>query len=336
MTPAVSTKEPADVPTQRADDPDDSPSPSSPAPTDSSDDSSRISPWNRLAFGLTHLAVTILLRTLSLSGLYRFAQLFGTLEWTINFKRRRRFAQALLRVLVPPPTRAQRRRWSRDHFMQTRCDKLFYLIFDRIPREQALGLFTITNQPLLDQAHGRGRGVYMAMSHHGAHHVVALLTAMRGYKVAGVRDRREGALRRYVQTRLDARYPELGRMRVLFADSYPREIYRCFRENYLLGSAMDVSRVRSAQQKTTEVTVFGEQRAFLSGPLRIAHRCKTPVLQAFVVSEARFHYRLEIVGWLMDPEKELNEEHAVEQAMRTYAANVEQQIRATPSLITRL
>ncbi len=46
-----------------------------------------------------------------------------------------------------------------------------------------------------------------------------MLLALNGYKTAGVRDRNEGPLRRYVQGRFDRRHPEFQRMRVLFADS---------------------------------------------------------------------------------------------------------------------
>ncbi len=219
--------------------------------------------------------------------------------------------------------------------MHTRCDKLFYLVCDRLPRERAVGLLTVDNEPLLREAVARGHGTYTAMAHHGALHVVALLMALRGYKLAGVRDRQEGALRRWVQHRLDVLYPELGRMRVLFADTFPREIFRCFEDGYVVASAMDVSRVRFGHQKTEEVTIFGERRAFLSGPLRIAIRCGAPALQAFVIPEPGFRYRLELVELLADPRGVTDEDRAVETAMRAYAANVEKFVRAWPSLLTR-
>ena len=277
-----------------------------------------------------------MLAVLGLSGLYRFGRFFGSIEWIIDYRRRRRFATAYAHVLGRQPATAERRRATREFFRRTRCDKLFYLIFDRIPRATAESLFAIENQPLLDAALARGHGVYVALSHHGSHHAAAMLLALRGYRVAGVRDRREGGLRRYVQDRFDQRYPEFRRMRVLFSDSFPRDIYRCFHEGYVVGSAMDVTRVRHANQKAEEVVIFGEKRLFLSGPLRVALRCRAPVLQAFIVPEPDFRYRLDIVGTLIDPREVEDEEAAVVEAMQTYTTNVAEYLRATPTLLSRV
>ncbi len=295
----------------------------------------RLGIWERIAFHLAHTTTSVLLAVLGLGGLYRLGRSFGTIEWLINYKRRRRFGAALRRVFGGDLHSRDRRRWTREHFMHTRCDKLFYLLFDRLPRDRAIDLLAFDNESLLRAAVERGHGAYTAMAHHGALHVLALLIVLRGYKLAGVRDRQEGALRRWVQHRLDVRYPEIGRMRVLFADSFPREIFRCFEEGYLVASAMDVSRVRFEHQKTEEVTICGERRAFLSGPLRIAIRCGAPALQAFVIPESGFRYRLELVNLLADPAGVTNEDQAVEAAMKVYAANVERFMRTWPSLLTR-
>ncbi len=295
-----------------------------------------LSRWEHISFTVIHAAAACLLAELSLSGFYRFGRIFGTVEWLINYKRRRRFAAAFQRVLGHEPTPKERRRATREFFIHTRCDKMLYLIFDCIERHKAMTLLSIGNQALLDDALARGRGVYLAMSHHGAHHVIAMLLALKGYRTAGVRDRREGALRRYVQERFDRCRPDFPRMRVLFADGYPRDVYRCLQDGYVLGSAMDVSRVRTAHQKTEEVTIFGEKRWFLSGPLRIAIRSGAPVLQAFIIPERNFCYRLEIADVLVDPDTVDDEAGAVPRAMRSYAANVEKYIRASPSLLSRI
>lgn len=299
-------------------------------------ESTRLNWWEYATFTMAHAVSSALLLVLTLPGLHWFGRLLGTVEWLINYKRRRRFAAALRQVLGREASGAERRRWTREYFVRSRCDKLFYLIFDRIPRAKAMSLLSIGNQELLDQALTRGRGVYMAMSHHGALHEVSMLMALRGYKTAGVRDRREGAIRRFIQERFDWRYPEFTRMRVLYADSFPREIYRCLSDGFVLGSAMDVSRVRQPNQKTEEITIFGETRPFPSGPLRIAHRCRAPVLQAFVLPENGFRYRLEIVEMLIDPDVSTEEDAAVAEAMRAYASNVERYVRASPSLLTRV
>lgn len=309
---------------------------SSPADSQARDLRPPLTLWENISFSITHGAVAGLLAVLGLRGLYRFGRLFGTIEWVINYKRRGRFRRALKRVMPEPPVPAMRRRFTRDHFITTRCDKLFYLAFDRLPREQAIGLFSITNQELLDRSLERGNGVYIAMSHHGPHHVGAMLMALRGYQVAGVRDRREGGIRRYVQYRFDRLYPEFQRMRVLYSDSYPRDIFRCFQDGFVLGSAMDISRVRRAGQRMETVEIFGEQRPFLTGPLRVALKCRAPVIQGFLLPEAGFHYRLDLTEMLLDPEKVGDAEEALKSALIRYAGNVERYVQAYPSLLSRL
>lgn len=292
--------------------------------------------WQLLAFHAAHAAASLLLAVVGIGGLYKIGQAFGTLEWCINFKRRRRYVAALRGVLDHAPTLRERLWHSLEYFVRTRCDKLFYLVFDRVPRDRALALFTIGNRPLLDRALARGHGAYVALSHHGPHHVTGMLMALNGYKAAGVRDRNEGGLRRFVQNRFDRLYPEFGRTRFLFADSFPREIFRCLQDGYVLGSAIDVHRVRRPNQKTVTVRIFGEQRDFVSGPMFIALRCKTPVLQGVLHADSGFRYQLEIVEMLIDPETVTNEDAAVEQAMHRYARNVERHIRKFPTLITRI
>jgi len=254
----------------------------------------------------------------------------------IDYKRRRRFAEALERILGYRPGPAERRRHTREYFMRTRCDKLFYLIFDRIRRDEAVALLAIENQDKVDAALARGNGVYLAMSHHGAYHVLSMLLALKGYRLVGVRDRNESSLRRYIRDRFERRYPDFRQMRVLYSDSYPREIFRCYKEGYVVGSAMDVAQVRDARKRTETVTIFGEEREFLSGPMRVAIRCGAPVLQGFVEPEGGFRYRLDIVDTLVDPEEVKDENATVSRAMKVYAANVEKYLRAAPSLVSRI
>ena len=301
-----------------------------------SDSWSGLTRWEKLSFGLAHQTVALLLAVLGLEGLYRFGRAFGTIEWLINFKRRRRVRRALEEVMEAPSARP-RRRYTREHFAQTRCDKLFYLVFDRLPRETALACLSFPGQEIAEKALSHGRGIYAALSHHGPLHVTSMLFALRGYKLAGVRDRREGAIRRYIQGLYDRKYPEFGRMRVLYADSFPRDIYRCLQDGFVLGSAMDVSRVRDSRQRHHEVTMFGKTQIILSGPLRIAMRCKSPVFQAFILPEPGFRYSLQIEE-LLDPSKldESELETALEAAVRRYAANVEEYIRKAPHLLTRI
>lgn len=296
----------------------------------------RLGLWDRVSFSFVHAMVGVMLVCMTLRGLYAFGRAFGTLEWLINYKRRRRFSRALLFILEKPPSRDERRRACRAYFMRSRCDKLFFLVLDRIGKDRALGIFSITNRELLDEAAARGKGVYIALSHHGAQHVVTMFMALCGYKVAAVRDANESGLRLFMRNRFVAKHAEYRAIRWFHADSYPREIMRALRDGYLLGSAMDVSRTRNERQKTESVVVFGQAREFLTGPLRLALKCDTPVVQAFVLPDSGFRYRLEIVGTILDPKTVADETEAVSQAVRTYAANVETYVRRYPSLISRI
>ena len=139
------------------------------------------------------------------------------------------------------------------------------MIFDKIPPGDARARFQIVRPELFDDALARKNGCFVAMSHHGAHHISALLMARCGYRVALVRDRKEGAIRRFVQDRFDRQGTELQHIRVLFADAYPRDIYRCLQENFALGAALDAHRSRGPAKSTTAVRIFGGQRDFLDG-----------------------------------------------------------------------
>lgn len=306
---------------------------------DGPDDSAPVEPltlWQRFSLGFVHALLAGLLAILSLRGLYAFARAFGTIEWLINYRKRRRFAEAMSMILGREPTHGERRRETREFFCRNRCDRIFYLILDCLPVEEVGALFSISDEPALRAALARGHGVYMALSHNGPHHVAAMLFAMCGFKIAGVRDRREGPLRRYIQQRLDRKYRGFQRMRVVFADGYPRRIYRCYEEGYVVGSAMDIGRVRDPKQKVEQVTMFGRPQIFLSGPLRVALRCKAPVLQGLLVPESGFRYRLDILGTLIDPETVPDEDAAVREAMHTYARNIETHLRRHPHLVSRI
>lgn len=303
-----------------------------PEPTNPNTQSYHVSWWDRFSFTIARSTVRFLARVLTLDGLYWFGYWFATLEWLINYKRRRRFAKTLKRILGDFSPR-QRRQHTRNHFIRTRCDKLFYLVFDRLSREEAVKRFEIVNQPLIDNALANGGGVYVALSHLGAHHVAGQLMVALGYKVAGVRDAREGALRRFVQDKYARRNKD--RVRYFFTDTYPREIYRCFEDNFVVGSAIDVSRVRGEHQRAVQATIWNEKRPVLVGPMRIALRCGAPVLQGLIVSKPKFRYQFE-VRLLVDANADGKSGEALEKAVQTYAANVEAFGREHPCHVSRL
>lgn len=277
-------------------------------------------------------------RCFSLKGLYLFGQVFGTCEWLINYKRRRRYYERLAQALgdhydeIDPPAR-RRACWL--HITRTRCDKLYYLIFDKLPRAKILNRIKFHQRELIDEAVARGKGVYVCLSHHGSHHVLILLMALMGYRVAGVRDPKEGALRRYVQEKYEATFPEFKAIRLFFADTYPRDIYRCFRDGYIVGSALDVSRDRGPNLRRATVTMFGQQREFLTGTMQIALRCGAPIFQGFVVSRKNFYFHLIPKGPLIDPDSETDKPAVLQQAMQGYADNIAEHLLAYPDHISK-
>ena len=291
--------------------------------------------WNRCTFQTVRVILWMLARLLTLHGLYRFGRLFGTLEWCVDYKRRRVFARRLRHVFGSEITPAFRRRQTLAHFQVSRCDKIFYLIMDMLPREVVLERFHIDRRDLLDRGMAAGKGVYIMTSHHGATHVAGLCLVLLGYRVAGVRDRKEGAIRRFIQRKYERKYPELRKIRFLFSDAYPRDIYRCLNDNYVLGSSLDVRRPRESHQKTVPVMFFGQQCNFLTGTLQIALRCGSAVLQVFTVSEPGFHYRFQLLDPLVTQEQGDETPETVAGVMRAYAENIESYARRYPAQITR-
>jgi lauroyl/myristoyl acyltransferase len=291
--------------------------------------------WLRFKYVFVRTFLWCWARCFSLKGLYLFGQFFGTCEYVINHKRRRKFRQRLSVIYGDGLTARLARRATWHHFMRIRCDKLFYLIFDRLPREKILNRVRFFGKDVLDDALGRGHGAYVALSHYGSHHVAGLLMALLGYRVAGVRDRNEGPLRRYVQEMYERTFPEFRAIRVFFADSFPRDLYRCFEDGYILGSAPDVEHDRGAHLRTVPVEIFGQQREFLSGPVRIALRCGAPILQGFVVSRRNFYFRLIIRGPLVDPAASRDDPETLATALQHYADNIEEHVRDYPCHISK-
>jgi lauroyl/myristoyl acyltransferase len=304
-----------------------------PPPTDRAPDA--IGWWVRAKFVLVRGFLWGWARCFSLKGLYLFGQFFGTCEYLINYKRRRRLYERLKAIYGERLTPSLARRIMRRQFTRIRADKLFYLIFDKLPKEKILRRVRFFGKETLDEALKRERGAYVTLAHYGSHHVAGLLMALMGYRVAGVRDRKEGALRKYVQDKFAETFPEFRAIRVFFADSFPRDLYRSFEEGYILGSALDVERDRGAHLKTMPVTIFGQEREFITGTMRIALRCGAPILQGFVVSRRNFYFRLIITGPLVDPETSKDDQATLRLAMQRYADNIEKHVREHPDHISK-
>jgi lauroyl/myristoyl acyltransferase len=299
----------------------------------------RLSWYVRAKFALVRYLLWGWARMFSLKGLYMLGQAFGTLEYLVNFKRRARYRQALAKVFPEGMSAARRRKITLDSFRRTRCDKLLYLVFDRLPREKILHRVRFHGREHVDAALRRGNGVYLMFSHHGSHHVFGLLLSLLGYKVAGIRDRNEGAVRVYMQQRLNETFPEIAEtFRVYFADDFPRTTYRCFEDNYLVGSALDVSRVRGESSRTCPVRILGENREFLTGTLRIALRCGATIAQLFLVSRPNFYFRLIVQPPMYIPHGEENGDspQLVADLMQRYADGIEAHVREHPDHLSRI
>jgi lauroyl/myristoyl acyltransferase len=277
-------------------------------------------------------------RMFSLRGLYILGQWFGLIEYTLNFRRRGRYRAELRRIFAGKLSRRRENAIIRKAFRRTRCDKLFYLIFDRLPREKILKRLRFPGRAVLDEGLAAENGVYVMISHNGSHHVAGLLMAILGYKCAGVRDRHEGSLRMYMQEKYARTFPEFAAIRVLYADSFPRDIYRCFSENRVVASALDVGRVRGLNLRTVPVQIFGEQREFLTGTLQVALRSRATIVQGFVVSRKNFYFQI-VIKPLYTPEPgttgSLDTPERVQTLMQLYADGIAEHVRKHPDHLSR-
>lgn len=263
-------------------------------------------------------------RCFGLSGLYKLGQGFATLEYLSDYKRRRRVDRKLVQYFRDQFSPAQRRRITWRYFMRVRCDKMFYTIMDRIPRGKLMNRIKTKGKEHVDAALTDGKGIYIALCHFGAHHVAGLMGALMGYDIAGVRDGRESHVRRYIQNKYRETFPEVAKMNIVLASSFPRMLYRHLKKNGVVASLLDVERQRGDNTKTVPVTLFGETRNLLAGPAQIAIRNGAPIVQGFVVSRRNFYYQLIVTPPLLDPSQAHGDEDAVvTDLLQRYAVGVE-------------
>lgn len=281
----------------------------------------------------------MLARLITLNGLYQFGKAFGTIEWLINYKRRAKFRQGLVSLLGDRLTPAARRSATRRHFVRTRCDKIFYLIFDRLPAKTLRKLLIVENKENLDNALAEYGGVYLAMSHHGPQHIAAVLFCLLGYKVALVRDRQEGKIRQFMRRIYEKTCPAMNDLKIVYADDYPREQIRYLKSGYVLGSALDVHRRRNSRQKTSEVIFLGKKREFLAGPIKMAFGAGVPVLQALLVSKTGFRYCINydsVIGVPARGGRNKLSNDSIFKVLSEYAANLERYVVRYPCHLTRV
>ena len=292
----------------------------------------RVEYFSRL---LSYLTTATLFRLLTPAGYYRLARVWGTLEWVFDYKRRRRFATALRRIVQREPTPRERRRETRKYFMQSRCDKVFYLAICTLHPDKWRRFITIENSELLDEALGQGHGCYLCFGHYGSMQLFLTLLSAAGYQNLAVREKHESSLRRFVQDRIRNRYPDFKRTTWLFSQGSPRHLYRWLRGGGVMVSAMDVKPWHETQE-TEEVTIFGRRKRFVSGPIRIAAKCRSPILMGFITPGKNFEYRIDILGPLHDPQAQPDTPPNPGELMQTYADHLEKYLTAAPSLTSRI
>lgn len=279
------------------------------------------------------------MRCFSLKGLYMLGRFFGTCEYLCDYNRRRRVHKKLIEIFKDKATPAWRRVVTRHYFMRIRCDKMFYTIMDCIPRDKLMNRIRFVGRERIDAALAQGNGLYVALCHFGSHHIAGLVMALLGYKLIGVRDPKESPVRRFIARKYRETFPEVAAMKYFYSDTFPRELFRSFKDGYIVASLLDVAQRRGEQHKMHPVTIFGETREFLTGPLKIALRSKAPMLQGFVVSRPNFYYRLVVGATLWDPETvELvaDEETVVSDCLQRYANGVEAHAREHPDHLMKI
>jgi lauroyl/myristoyl acyltransferase len=292
--------------------------------------------YDRAKFALVRGMLTAAMRLVGLGGLYRLCCVFGACEWLLLVSVRRRVKAKLRQMLGDRLNEKQIAAATYRFFTRLRCDKTIYLIFDKIPKHKIFERIEGENLHYVDDALKQGNGLYVMISHYGSNYLAGLLMALKGYQVAGVRDRKESALRRYVRAMYARTFPEFRRLRLYFADGFPRGLYRSLRENWVVATALDVGRERAKNQGTVKIRLFGQEYTFLTGTAQIALRCGSPIVQGFVVSCKDFRFRLVAKEPLWDPRTGPHDEAAaLDQIMRRYAANIEDLLQQYPCHISK-
>jgi lauroyl/myristoyl acyltransferase len=286
--------------------------------------------YTRFRIGFVRAFLMLWIRCFSLSGLYILGRAFGTLEYFIDYRRRRRVHRALRRMFKDEFAPAWYRRMNRRYFMRIRCDKMFYTILDRIPRDKLMNRIKPKGAKYVDAALKKGNGAYIALCHFGSFHVAGLLAALLGYDIVGVRDPKTSPVRRYILKKYNESFPEVARMKLFYSGQFPREIYRQFRAGGVVASLLDVGRIRGEHLKTCPVKIFGETREFLVGPVQMAIRSGAPMVQSFVVSRKNFYYQLVATPPLYEIKGDEDEEKLLPEVMQRYADGVEAFAREHP------
>ena len=143
-------------------------------------------------------------------------------------------------------------------------------------------------------------------------------------------------MRHFIQSIVGPTVPEFPNVQVVYADDYPRELFRCFREQRLIVSALDVNRDRGSNLKTHPVRIFGEERQFLTGPMQLALRMGSVIVPTFLVSKPNYYYSVTVLPPIYSPVDADATAPELGELMQAYADAVSDHIRAHPDHLSRV
>jgi Kdo2-lipid IVA lauroyltransferase/acyltransferase len=294
---------------------------------------SELSLFTKFKYMFVRGSLLLIVKLAGLDGLYRFGELFGSIEFGLQYRKRFRLYRRVEEVLQGPVPLSKKWHIVRRQMCRVRCDKMIYTIMDRIDRKELLGRFEITNRQYMDEAVAQGQGTFFMFSHQGSHHLGGILLTLSGYPIIGLRDPNESPLRLYVQEQFERNFPEFKDLQITASDSFARTFFHAFKKNSIVAAAMDVWRDRGG--RTAKVQIFGQEREFLSGMTYIALRSHSPVVVGFMLSLPHYHYRLIFHPWLSDPEKDQDTPDTVQRVMQQYAQTIENHVKEHPCHISK-
>lgn len=295
---------------------------------------SELSWFTKFKYMFVRGSLLLIVKLAGLDGLYRFGQVFGTIEFILQYRKRFRLYKRVEEVLQGPVPIPRNRTIVRQQMCRVRCDKMIYTIMDRIDRKELLDRLEVQNREFMDKSVAQGQGTFLMFSHQGSHHLGGILLTLSGYPIIGLRDPNESPLRLYVQEQFERNFPEFKDLQITASDSFARTFFHAFRDNSIVAAAMDVWRDRG-NVRTVKVRIFGQEREFLSGMTHIALRSHAPVLIGFLLSLPRYHYRIIFHPWLSDPEKDQDTPDTVQRVMQEYAQIIENHVKEYPSHISK-
>jgi lauroyl/myristoyl acyltransferase len=275
-----------------------------------------------------------IVKLFGLDGLYKFGVFFGTCEYLLQYKKRKRMYIRLAELFGKPLPIKQAREICRKQMCRIRCDKMIYTIMDRINRQALLDRFTIEGQEYMDQAIKHGKGTFFMFSHQGSHHLGGILLTLSGYPIIGLRDPNESPLRIYIQEQYEKSFPEFRDLQIMPSDSFARSFFKAFRENKIVAAAMDIWRDRG-NVRTVKVKFFGQEREIMSGMTHIALKSQAAILVGFVLSMPNYNFKVIFQPWLNDPQTDTESEETIVRVMQEYAGIIENHVKKYPDHISK-